>query len=89
MGRGANTALVIWSFSALSFGLLMGLVVRTLFGTKFFKGLGIVCVAAIAFAIQAKLFSVVSPSCLSAAVVGDTQDFAIGREWRDVNHRHS
>jgi tetratricopeptide (TPR) repeat protein len=65
VGLGANTALVIWSLSALSFGLLMGLVVRTLFGTKFFRGLGIVCVAAFAFAIQAKLFSVVSPFLFS------------------------
>jgi lipoprotein NlpI len=64
-GFGANTALVIWSVSAVSFGLLMGLVVRTLFGTNYFKGLGIVCVAVLAFMIQAKLFSVVSPFLFS------------------------
>jgi len=65
IGFGARTALVLWSLSAVCFGLLMGLVVRTLFGTRFVKALGIICVAAFAFAIQAKLFAVVSPFLFS------------------------
>ncbi len=64
-GGGARTALLLWVLSALCFGLLMGLVVRTLFGTRFFKALGIVCVASLAFAVQAKLFAVVSPFMFS------------------------
>lgn len=65
IGFGARMALVLWSLSAVCFGLLMGLVVRTLFGTRFVKALGIVCVGALSFAIQAKLFSVVSPYLFS------------------------
>lgn len=65
IGFGAHTGLVLWSLSALCFGLLMGLVVRTLFGTRFFKALGLVCLAALSFAIQAKLFAVVSPFMFS------------------------
>jgi Tfp pilus assembly protein PilF len=65
IGFGARTGLVLWSLSALCFGLLMGLVVRTLFGTRFFKALGLVCLAALSFAIQAKLFAVVSPFMFS------------------------
>ena len=65
MGYGANTALVLWVLSAVSFGLLMALVVRTLFGMRYVKALGIICVAALAFAVQAKLFAVVSPFLFS------------------------
>jgi len=65
IGFGARTALVLWLLSALAFGLLMGLVVRTLFGTRFIKALGVVSVAALSFAVQAKLFSVVSPYLFS------------------------
>jgi Tfp pilus assembly protein PilF len=65
VGFGARTALVLWSLSALCFGLLMGLVVRTLFGTRFFKALGLVGLAALSFAIQTKLFAVVSPFMFS------------------------
>jgi hypothetical protein len=65
MGYGANTALVLSLLSAVCFGLLMGVVIRTLFGTKYLKALGIVCVASLAFAVQAKLFAVVSPFLFS------------------------
>ena len=65
MGFGAKTALLLWSLSAVCFGLLMGLVVRTLFGTRFVKAVGIICLAALSFTIQAKLFAVVSPFLFS------------------------
>jgi len=65
LGFGARTALVLWLSSALCFGLLMGLVVRTLFGTRFVRALGVVLVAALSFAVQARLFSVVSPYLFS------------------------
>jgi len=65
LGYGAHTALVLWLLSAVCFGLLMALVVRTLFGTRYVKALGIVCVAALAFAVQVKLFAVVSPFLFS------------------------
>jgi len=64
-GLGARTALVLWLLSALCFGLLMGLVVRTLFGSRFFKALGLVCFAALSFAVQGKIFSAVSPYLFS------------------------
>jgi tetratricopeptide (TPR) repeat protein len=41
------------------------LVLRTLFGTRYVKALGIVCVGALSFAVQAKLFAVVSPFLFS------------------------
>jgi hypothetical protein len=65
LGLGAKTALVLWSLSALSFGLLMAFGVRTLFGIGFSKSLPIVCFAALAFSIQGRLFSVVSPYLFS------------------------
>jgi hypothetical protein len=65
LGRGANTALVVWLMSALVFGVLMAFGIRTLFGLTLKKALPIVCLAGLAFSIQAKLFATVSPFLFS------------------------
>jgi tetratricopeptide (TPR) repeat protein len=65
LGLGAKTALVLWSLSAVSFGLLMALAIRTLLGIGFKQGFIIVCLAAFSFSIQAKLFAAVSPYLFS------------------------
>jgi Tfp pilus assembly protein PilF len=62
---GARTALVLWLLSAVCFGLLMALAVRTVFGGKFGKALLVVALASLSFSVQARLFSVVSPYLFS------------------------
>ena len=93
---GATTALVLWCLSALCFGLLMALAIRTLFGTRFVKALGIVCFAALSFAVQAKLFAVVSPYLFSPFLLyyayymfrGDVRDIGFSLRQRQ-SFRHS
>lgn len=65
LGLGGRTALVLWGLSALCFALLMAVVVRTLFSVRFDRAVGIVCLAALSFVIQARLFAVVSPYLFS------------------------
>jgi tetratricopeptide (TPR) repeat protein len=65
----ANTALVLWIASALCFGVLMAFGVRTLFGASYKTGLMTVAVAALAFPVQAKLFSTVSPFLFSPFLI--------------------
>jgi len=65
LGFGARTALVLLGLSALCFAWLMSFGVRVLFGTSLKKAVALVCVAAFSFAIQAKLFGVVSPYMFS------------------------
>jgi hypothetical protein len=65
LGLEEKTALVIWGVSAICFGLLMAVGLRMLFGIKYSKGIVLVCVAALAFAVQAKLFAAVSPFLFS------------------------
>jgi hypothetical protein len=65
VGLGVKTALVLWILGALCFGLLMAFGVRTLFGIDFKKSIPIVCIAALAFSVEGKLFSVVSPFMFS------------------------
>jgi|SRR5215213_3636695 len=60
-----KTALGLWLASAISFGLLMALGLRMLFGINYSKGLLLVSVAALSFSVQAKLFSTVSPYLFS------------------------
>ena len=62
---GAKTALGLWALSALSFGLLMALAVRMIFGVGYQKGLVLVAIAAFSFSVQSKLFGVVSPFLFS------------------------
>jgi tetratricopeptide (TPR) repeat protein len=65
LGLSEKTALGLWAASAICFGLLMALGLRMLFGIKYSKGLFLVTVAALSFAIQAKLFATVSPYLFS------------------------
>jgi Tfp pilus assembly protein PilF len=65
LGLGSRTALLLWSVSAVWFALLVALVLRTLFGVRFDKGLVIVSISAAAFVVQTKLFAVVSPFLFS------------------------
>jgi hypothetical protein len=65
LGLGVKTALVLWILSALCFGVLMAFGVRTLFGIGLMQSLLVVCIAALAFSAQGKLFSVVSPFMFS------------------------
>jgi tetratricopeptide (TPR) repeat protein len=60
-----KTALGLWVASALCFGLLMAISLRMLFGVEYRKGLVLVSIAALSFAIQAKLFMFVSPFMFS------------------------
>lgn len=60
-----KTALGIWAASAICFGLLMAIALRMLFGINYSKGLLLVSVAALSFAVQAKLFATVSPFLFS------------------------
>lgn len=60
-----KTALGLWLGSAICFGLLMALGLRMLFGINYSKALLLVSVAAISFAVQAKLFASVSPYLFS------------------------
>lgn len=69
IGLGVKTALVLWGLGAVCFGLLMAFGVRTLFGIDFRKGIPIVCLAALAFSIEGKLFSVVSPFMFSPFIL--------------------
>jgi hypothetical protein len=64
-GFGPKTALLLLGLSALCFAWLMSFGVRMLFGVGFKKALGLVCVAAFSFSIQAKLFGTVSPYLFS------------------------
>lgn len=65
LGLGPRTALGLWIVSAVWFALLVALVLRTLFGVRFDKALALVAVSALAFAVQEKLFAVVSPFLFS------------------------
>ena len=65
LGLGVNSALVLWLLGALCFGVLMAFGVRTLFGISLMKSLPIVCIAALAFSVQAKLFTFISPYMFS------------------------
>src|SRR5258705_8680107 len=65
LGLGAKAALGLWALSALSFGLLMALAVRMIFGVGYQKGLVLVAIAAFSFSVQSKLFGVVSPFLFS------------------------
>jgi cytochrome c-type biogenesis protein CcmH/NrfG len=65
LGLGPRTALVLWCVSAVWFALLVALVLRTLFGVRFDKALVLVFASALAFVVQARLFSVVSPYLFS------------------------
>jgi tetratricopeptide (TPR) repeat protein len=60
-----KTALGLWAASAICFGLLMALGLRMLFGVNYSKGLLLVSVAALSFAVQARLFATVSPFLFS------------------------
>jgi tetratricopeptide (TPR) repeat protein len=60
-----KTALGLWAAGALSFGLLMALGLRMLFGVNYPKALVVVAVAALSFSVQAKLFATVSPFLFS------------------------
>ena len=65
LGSGVKTALGLWAASAICFGLLMALGLRTLFGINYGKGLVLVAVGALSFSVQAKLFATVSPFLFS------------------------
>ena len=65
LGLSEKTALGLWTASAICFGLLMALGLRMLFGINYSKGLLLVSVAALSFAVQAKLFATVSPFLFS------------------------
>ena len=65
LGLSEKTALGLWAASAICFGLLMALGLRMLFGINYLKGLLLVSVAALSFAVQAKLFAAVSPFLFS------------------------
>ena len=65
LGLSEKTALGLWAGSAICFGLLMALGLRMLFGVNYSKGLLLVAVAALSFAVQAKLFATVSPFLFS------------------------
>ena len=69
VGLGARTALVLWSLGAVGFCLLMALAMRTLFGINYSKGLVLVCVGALSFSVQSKLFAVVSPFMFSPCLL--------------------
>jgi tetratricopeptide (TPR) repeat protein len=60
-----KTALALWAAGAISFGLLMALGLRMLFGVKYSRGLLLVSIAALSFSVQAKLFATVSPYLFS------------------------
>jgi tetratricopeptide (TPR) repeat protein len=60
-----KTALGLWAASAICFGLLMALGLRMLFSITYPKGLLLVSIAALSFAVQAKLFATVSPYLFS------------------------
>jgi hypothetical protein len=65
LGYGPKSALLLLTLSAVSFGWIMSFGVRTLFGTSLTKAMGMVCLGAFAFSIQAKLFGAVSPYLFS------------------------
>jgi tetratricopeptide (TPR) repeat protein len=65
LGLSEKTALGLWAGGAICFGLLMALGLRMLFGVHYSKGLVLVSVAALSFAVQAKLFASVSPYLFS------------------------
>ena len=65
LGLSEKTALGLWAGSAICFGLLMALGLRTLFGINYSKGLLLVAIAALSFSVQAKLFATVSPYLFS------------------------
>ena len=69
LGLGARTALVLWGLGAVGFCLLMALAIRTLFGINYSKGLLLVCVGALSFSVQSKLFAVVSPFMFSPCLL--------------------
>src|SRR6188474_3063729 len=52
LGLSEKTALGLWAISAICFGLLMALGLRMLFGIKYSKGLFLVAIAALSFALQ-------------------------------------
>ena len=58
-GFGPRSALLLLALSAVCFGWIMSFGVRTLFGTSLKKAIGLVCLAAFSFSIQAKLFGAV------------------------------
>jgi tetratricopeptide (TPR) repeat protein len=65
LGLSEKAALGLWAASALCFGLLMAVGLRMLFGLKYSKALPLVAIAALALAVQAKLFATVSPFLFS------------------------
>jgi tetratricopeptide (TPR) repeat protein len=65
LGLSEKTALGLWAASAICFGLLMAVGLRMLFGLQYSKALLLVTVAALSFAVQAKLFATVSPYLFS------------------------
>ena len=62
---GAKTALGLWTFSALTFGLLISIGLRMLFGISYQKALVLVSIGALSFSLQSKLFSAISPFLFS------------------------
>src|SRR5215217_6443298 len=69
LGLTVKIALGLWASSAICFGLLMALGLRILFGVNYSKGLFLVAIAALSFALQAKLFATVSPLLFSPFLV--------------------
>ncbi|HEX8140646.1 MAG TPA: tetratricopeptide repeat protein [Pyrinomonadaceae bacterium] len=94
--KGAGTALVLWTLSALSFGLLMTFALRTVFGTTFVKALGTVSLSWLALLVQVHLFSMASPLLFSpfilyyayAALRGDIGDIGFSYRQRQNFRRH-
>ncbi|HEX8923083.1 MAG TPA: tetratricopeptide repeat protein, partial [Pyrinomonadaceae bacterium] len=94
--KGAGTALVLWTLSALSFGLLMTFALRTVFGTTFLKALGTVSLSWLALLVQVHLFSMASPLLFSpfilyyayAALRGDIGDIGFSYRQRQNFRRH-
>jgi tetratricopeptide (TPR) repeat protein len=94
--KGAGTALLLWTLSALSFGLLMTFALRTVFGTTFSKALGTVSLSWLALLVQVHLFSMASPLLFSpfilyyayAALRGDIGDIGFSYRQRQNFRRH-
>lgn len=94
--RGAGTALLLWSLSALCFGLLMTYALRTVFGTSFGKACATVSLSWLALLVQVHLFSMASPLLFSpfilyyayAALRGDIGDIGFSYRQRQNFRRH-
>ncbi|HEX8145123.1 MAG TPA: tetratricopeptide repeat protein [Pyrinomonadaceae bacterium] len=93
---GAGSALLLWSLSALSFGLLMTFALRTLFGAPFVKALSTVSVSWLALLVQVHVFSMASPLLFSPFILyyaysyfrGDIGDIGFSYRQRRNFRRH-